>query len=414
MAAYVFVPKLGMETSDVTLIEWKVKEGDRVEKGGIVLEIETAKIKWDVEASTSGFLHILVAEGEKAAIGRVVGLIAETTAELNVLQNEPPKEIFTQAREAKPVAMTPAAEVKTTVKTIEGERINISPVARKMAEEHMIDIAKVTGTGPGGRIVKEDIEKAIAANETPIAPKTTGAEDINKRVKSTVPLRGMRRAIAEHMHRSLSESAQLTAMGEVDMSELKKLREDLLARQEAVGARVTYTDLMVYIIAQALKEKPTVNSSLIGNEIKVWEDINIGVAVALEDGLIVPVVKNADQKSLAEISRSVRSLAERAKEGKLTPDEVTGGTFTITNLGSAGAGWRFETAIINQPEAAILGIGGITDRAVIRDGQIVIRPIMTYSFTYDHRIIDGVIAVQFMAKVIQLVENPCLLLFQRS
>lgn len=281
-----------------------------------------------------------------------------------------------------------------------------------MAEGHMIDIAKVTGTGPGGRIVKEDIEKAIAAKLVTSAQKTTGAEDIgNKRIKSTIPLKGIRRAIAEHMHRSLSESAQLTAMGEIDMTELKKLREDLLAREDAFGTRVTYTDLLVYTIARALKEKSIVNSSVTGHEIKVWEDINVGVAVALDEGLIVPVVKNADQKSLAEISKSIRALADKAREGKLIPDDVTGGTFTITNLGAAGAGWRFETAIINQPEAAILGVGGIIDRAVVRDGQIVIRPMMTYSFTYDHRIIDGVVAVQFMARVIQLLENPWLLIF---
>jgi pyruvate/2-oxoglutarate dehydrogenase complex dihydrolipoamide acyltransferase (E2) component len=412
MAEYVFIPKLGMQTGDVTLTEWKAKEGDHVEKGSVVLEIETAKINWDVEASVSGLLHILVAENEKAAIGRVVGLIAQTREELETLQKEPPREIFTQVREAEPAEPAQVTGAGPVARSGEGERIHISPVARKMAEEQMIDIAKVTGTGPGGRIVKEDIEKAIAAKSVPSAPKTTGAGDIgNKRIKSTIPLKGMRRAIAEHMHRSLSESAQLTAMGEIDMTELKNVREDLLTREAAFGTRVTYTDLLVYIIARVLKEKSIVNSSLTGHEITVWEDINVGVAVALDAGLIVPVVKNADQKSLAEISKGIRALADKAREGKLMPDDVTGGTFTITNLGAAGAGWRFETAIINQPEAAILGVGGITDRAVVRDGQIVIRPMMTYSFTYDHRIIDGVIAVQFMARVIQLLEKPSLLIF---
>jgi pyruvate dehydrogenase E2 component (dihydrolipoamide acetyltransferase)/2-oxoglutarate dehydrogenase E2 component (dihydrolipoamide succinyltransferase) len=411
MAAYIMIPKLGMSTSEATLVEWKAKEGDWVEKGSVVLEIETEKIKSDIEAEASGFLHILVEEGVKAPVGRVVGLIAETREELEALQKEPPKEIFTTVREveeAPSAAATQAEAVAPSVaKPTEGEHIRISPVARKMAEEHMIDITKVTGTGPGGRIVREDIEKAIAAKEVAHPEEAPKIETLGgKRVKFTIPLKGMRRAIAEHLHRSLAESAQLTALGEIDMTELIKLRKDLLAREDVSGARITYTDMFVFAVAKVLKEKPMVNSSLIGNEIKVWEDINIGVAVALQEGLIVPVVKNADQKSIVEISKSVRTLAEKAREGKLMPDEVTGGTFTITNLGAAGAGWRFETAIINQPETAILGTGGVTDRAVVRDGQIVIRPIMTYSFTYDHRVIDGTLAVQFMARVIELLETP--------
>lgn len=404
MATYIAIPKLGQTASEATLVEWKAKEGDWVEQGSIVLEIETEKINSDIEAETSGFLHILVAEGDKAPVGRVVGLIAETKEELEALQKEPPKEIFTTVREAEEMPAE-AREAEPAIKAKPREHIRISPVARKMAEEHMIDITRVTGTGPDGRIVREDIEKAIAAKKE--APEVKAI--VGKKVKFTVPLKGMRRAIAEHMHRSLSESAQLTAMGEIDMTELIKLRNDLLAREDAIGARVTYTDIFVFVMAMVLKENQMVNSSLINNEIKVWEDINIGVAVALEEGLIVPVVKNADQKSVAEISHSVRTLAEKARAGKLVPDEVTGGTFTITNLGAAGAGWRFETAIINQPQAAILGMGGITDRAVVRDGQIVIRPIMTYSFTYDHRIIDGSLAVQFMARVIELLETPGLL-----
>lgn len=406
MAAYITIPKLGQVTTEATLVEWKAKEGDWVEKGSVVLKIETEKIEWDVEAETSGFLHILVEEGVEAPVGRVVGLIAETREELEALQKEPPREIFTTVGEVEKMP----AEVSRAGLEAEPEpreHIRISPVARKMAEEHMIDITKIRGTGPGGRIVREDIEKAIAAKEKAEVPSEVYQ---GKRVKATIPLKGMRRAIAEHMHRSLAEAAQLTAMGEIDMTELIKLRKGLLDREYVLGTRITYTDIFVFVVAKVLKEKPMVNSSLIGNEIKVWEDINIGVAVALEEGLIVPVIKNADQKSIVEISKNVRTLTEKARAGKLMPDDVTGGTFTITNLGAAGAGWRFETAIINQPEVAILGTGGITDRAVVRDGQIVIRPIMTYSFTYDHRVIDGALAVQFMARVIELLETPGLVL----
>ncbi|MCD6453465.1 MAG: 2-oxo acid dehydrogenase subunit E2 [Dehalococcoidales bacterium] len=227
-----------------------------------------------------------------------------------------------------------------------------------------------------------------------------------KRVSSSIPLTGMRKVIAEHMCRSLSVSAQLTVMGELDVAELVKLRKSLIAKQDTMGTRVTYTDLMVLVVAKLLKDYPIVNASIIEDEIKLWEDINIGVAVAVGDGLIVPVIKNADQKSLVEISRAVKRLATKARERKLVPDDVRGGTFTITNLGALRGGYRFETVIINQPESAILGIGGITDRAVVRDGQIVIRPIMTYYFTYDHRIIYGAVAAQFIGGLTQLLGNP--------
>ncbi|MFC1931652.1 dihydrolipoamide acetyltransferase family protein, partial [Chloroflexota bacterium] len=267
-------------------------------------------------------------------------------------------------------------------------------------------------TGPDGRIIREDIEKAITAKETAPAGATAPAEATGeKKVKQTIPLKGMRKAIAEHMHRSISISAQLTAMGEIDMTQMVKLRQDLLGQESTLGTRITYTDLLVFAIARVLKDHPIINSSLIDGEIKVWEDINVGVAVALDEGLIVPSVKGADKKSLVEISQTVKALAEKARGGKLTPDEITGGTFTLSNLGAMGAGYRFETVIINQPESAILGTGAITERAVVRDGQIVIRPIMTYYFTYDHRVIDGAVAANFMAGLIKLLENPNLLLF---
>jgi pyruvate/2-oxoglutarate dehydrogenase complex dihydrolipoamide acyltransferase (E2) component len=213
------------------------------------------------------------------------------------------------------------------------------------------------------------------------------------------------------MQKSLAVSAQLTAIGEIDMSQAISLRNAIVSRTPEGAARVSYTDLIVLVLSRALREFPVVNSSLIDDKIKTWDSINIGVAVALDDGLIVPVIRDADRKLLAEISQAIKDLALKAREGRLVPEEVTGGTFTLTNLGAAGAGWRFETAIINQPESAILGTGGITDRAVVRDGQITIRPIMTYSFTYDHRVIDGAVAVKFMARVIELLENPGLLAF---
>jgi len=416
MAAQILVPKLGMGTAPLTLVEWKAKEGDRVEQGSIVLVVETEKIRHDVEAEISGFLHISVEEGEEVPIGTMAGLIAETKEELETLQKEKPGEVATTAadsKEAPPVevATPPVTEAK------EGERIKISPVARKMAEEHMIDISRVVGSGPAGRIVREDIERELEAKKreavTPAEapPIEAGAEVYQgRRVKSTIPLRGLRKAIAEHMIRSLSASAQITNAGEMDMTEMIRLRKSLVEQQEVLGTKITYTDLMILVLTKALRNYPLVNASIIDNEIKIWEDINISVAVAVEEGLIVPVIRNAGRKSLIEISQAVNTLAKKARERTLSPEEVQAGTFTLSNYGALGGGWSFGTVIINQPESAIMGTGGITDRAVVRDGQIVVRPIMTYSFTFDHRLIDGALAGQFMTSVTQLVENPGLLI----
>jgi len=230
--------------------------------------------------------------------------------------------------------------------------------------------------------------------------------DQGRRLKFTIPLTGTRKAIAEHMLRSLSVSAQLTYMGEFDASELIKLRESLIAQEEALGIRVTYTDLMVAAVAKILREYPLFNASLIDDEIRVWQDINIGVAVNVENGLIVPVVRNADQKSLPELSQAVRTLMTKARERKLTLEDIQGGTFTISNFGALGGGYQFATVIINQPEVAILGTGAITDRPVVRDGKVIVRPIMPYSLTFDHRVIDGAAALFFMESLTRLVENP--------
>ena len=402
MAVSIAIPKLGWGTEPLTLVEWKAKEGNWIEQGDVVLVVTTEKITSDVEAEASGYLHIVVEEGNEAPIGSAVGLIAKTKEELEAIQKEPPKETITTVAESKETLPVQSAASAVTLAR-EGGRIRISPVARKMAEEQMIDIASIAGSGPEGRIVREDIKKAIEAGGK---AEVTPVVYPGKRVKSTIPLKGMRKVIAEHLHRSLSISAQLTAMGEIDMTEVVKLREILVGQAEVIGARITYTDIFVLAIAKLLKDNPIINSSLIDNEIKLWENINVGVAVALEEGLIVPVIKDADKKSLVEISQTVRTLKVKAREGKLVPDDTTGGTFTITNLGALGGGYRFETVIINQPESAILGTGGITDRVVVRDGQIVIRPIMTYYLTYDHRVINGAVAAKFMANVTRLLENP--------
>ncbi len=414
MAVEIKIPQLGRSMQKPTLVEWKVKEGDRAEQGSSILVIESEKIRNDIEAEISGFLHILVEEGNQAAVGSVVGFIAETKEELAALQKEQPRGKPTPVAEPKEAPPVEAAQVgavlPTEAKVKEGERIRISPVARKLAEEHLMDITTIVGTGPGGRIVREDVEKAVQAKAAAPAAAPPAETYEGKRVKEVLPLTGMRGAIAEHMHRSLAISAQVTIMGEIDMAQTVKLRNDLVAQESVIGTRITYTAIFVLAAAKALKENPIINSGVIDNEIKVWEDINIGVAMALEKGLVVPVLKNADEKSLAEVDQAIKDLTEKARQGKLAVDDMTGGTFTVSNIGAVGVGYRFSTVIINQPQSAILGMGSITDRAQVRDGQIVIRPIMTYSLTYDHRATDGTVAARFMATVIRLLENPNLLI----
>jgi pyruvate/2-oxoglutarate dehydrogenase complex dihydrolipoamide acyltransferase (E2) component len=296
-----------------------------------------------------------------------------------------------------------------------------------MAEDAGIDVATLVGTGPGGRITKEDIEKAIEAKKKAPAPAAPEAQpaappkpDAAKerdgiKIKEIIKLRGMRKAIADHMQQSLSISAQLTSMGELEATELKKFREQLVANEDKLGIRISYTDIYVKAIAKALKQVPMVNSSIIDGEIILWEDINIGVAVALQGmdvlggGLIVPVVRNADKKSLSEISMELKNTVQKARDGKLMPDDVSGGTFTLTSMGGLGGGWGFGTPIINQPQSAILGTGAIMDRPVVKNGEIVIRPMMPVSFTFDHRLIDGVPAGMFMGVLGQILMNPILL-----
>lgn len=410
MVTGIIAPKLGVSTDPVLVVEWKADEGDRVEAGSVIVVIETEKVRNDIEAEVSGYLHIAVGEGEEAEIGSSIGFIAETENELKDLQKKKPSPALASAEAETLVTSTPdTGKAPADKPGVQGERIFISPVARNLAAEHMIDISTVRGTGPGGRIVKADIERYLESQRKGASVETTIEVYQGKRIKSTSPLTGMRKSIAEHMHRSLSVAAQLTVMGEIEMTEIVKLRQSLLASENIVGARISYTDLLVYTVARVLRDFPIVNASLIENEVKLWEDINIAVAVATDDGLIVPVVKSADKKTLTEIDREVKSLAQKARDRKLNTEEVRDGTFTVTNLGAMGGGYRFETVIINQPESAILGTGGITDRPVVRDGQIVIRPIMTYYFTYDHRVFDGAVAAQFIERLALFLENPGLL-----
>jgi pyruvate dehydrogenase E2 component (dihydrolipoamide acetyltransferase) len=414
MATKVVMPKLAMMMKQGKVVEWRAKEGEQINKGQVIMVIETEKVTYDIEASVSGYFHIVTKLDETVPVDQVVAWIAETEEELKSLQAQSPAPAADEE-------ISTAAEKTTTISAPappEG-RVKISPAAKKMAEDHGINWAKLSGSGPGGRIVKEDIEKAIEAaqSQPAMAPSTEwGGEMIDgKRVKQTLPLKGMRAAIAEHMVRSLHTAAQLTTTCDIDMSELIRIRNSFLAKEQEIGVRISFTDLLVFILSRVLKEQPRMNSSLIDNRVILWEDISIGVAVAvelseMETGLIVPVIRNTDQKSLLTISKEVKGLTKRARAMQLLPDDLGGGTFTITNFGVFGVGYSITTPVINQPEAAILGTGAVVDRPVVREGQIVIRPIMPLSLTFDHRLLDGAPIGKFFKRLQELLENPNLLL----
>jgi len=413
MAGYIAIPKLSMAMARATIVEWKANEGERVEKDSVVLVIETEKTSWEVKADFTGFLHVLVGEGTEVPPGRVVGLLAESIEELQQIQKDPESEIFIDGddvKEGRPEETATAEETRPQPVS-RRERTPITPIARKMAEEHMVDVGQVVGTGPGGRITKEDIERAIKKKQEQKTSRLPADEDYQgKKVGSVIPLTGMRKSISDHMYRSLSTSAQMTVMGEMDMTEVVKLKQSLQSSEKSTDLRITYTDLLVMVISRALSDHRDINCSVIGNEIKVWEDINIGVAVAMGgEGLIVPVVRNADKKKLGELSQAIRTLINKAQTGRLVPDDVTGGTFTLTSLGRDGMS-IFQTPILNQQESAILGAGPITDKPVVRNGQITIVPMMPYSLTFDHRAINGFGAEKFIGRIQTFCQTPALLL----
>jgi pyruvate dehydrogenase E2 component (dihydrolipoamide acetyltransferase) len=410
MALNILIPKLGMNVSEVNIVEWKVPEGAKVAEGDVLVVIETQKTEWNIEAGAAGFVHILKQEGQ-ATVGEVIGAIAETKEEFEGLQKTAGQGVDAQTFVTPKMAQKTEQPSETAEAASPAGRVKITPVARKMAEEHMIDVSKVKGTGPGGRITREDIEQVLAAKAAKpeaavAAPEAPRESLLGRRVRERIHLRGMRKAISDHMYRSLSSAAQMTVMGEIDMTEAVRLREGYAAREKAIGVRIGYADIMVFVLAHALKELPDINCSMVENDLVLWDEINIGVAAAVgAEGLVVPVIKGADRLSLAEISQAIKTNNENAQSGKLKPDDLSGGTFTLTSMGRKAVSY-FQTPILNQPEAAILATGGMVDKPVVRDGQIVVAPTMPFSLTFDHRVINGFGAERFMGRVQELLGFP--------
>lgn len=380
MAKKVGMPKLGMAMKEGTLLQWLKQEDDPVERGDPIAEIESEKITSEVEAPASGILHPVAGEGETVSVGELIAWITAPEESVPTTEEAPPVEAEEVEREEVAEPAAPPREEKKFVPA--------SPIARRLAQEHGIDLVQVEGTGPQGRITREDVERAI--QETEAAP------------GRTIPFAGMRRTIARRMTESVQTMAQVTEFTEVDVTELVRLRERLRRDFE-----LTYTDLIIRASARALEKHPRLNASLDGDEIRVHDEIHIGMAVALEEGLIVPVIRNANRKTLREIARETKELAQRAREDALSVDEVTGSTFSVTNLG--GYGIDGFTPIINPPEAAILGVGRIVEKPAAYRGAVVLRHMMVLSLTFDHRLVDGAPAAEFLHTVADMLDTPYLL-----
>ena len=400
MPAEIYLVKVGMTMHEGTVEEWYVADGERVEAGALLYRLETEKVNLDVDAETAGTVKHLVAEGTTLAPGDVVGYIyAADEAIPDVLPTPAPKQNIV-AREDQP---TPKVDAKAALAR-SGKRIAASPVARKLASELGIDLATVTGTGPRGRVTKEDVQRASEQAASPSADTASGAAT----AAQAIPLRGMRKTIAERMHASLRDSAQLTMDMEVGMDDAVKLRQGLIDEWQDEGIRATYTDLVIVAAVRALKRHPAMNAALDGDAINRFDHVHVGVAVALEDGLIVPVIKDAGAKALKQIAAESAELARRAREGALSLAEVEGGTFTVTSLGMYGV--DTFTPILNTPQAGILGVGRIYDGLRWDHDTPRKSAMMRLSLTWDHRVLDGAPAAEFLATVRGYLEAPFRLL----
>jgi 2-oxoglutarate dehydrogenase E2 component (dihydrolipoamide succinyltransferase) len=439
----VIMPQMGESIFEGTITKWLKKKGDRVQRDEPLFEISTDKIDSEIPSPASGVVQdILVKEGQTVQINTVVAVIGDGSGKpAEVKEEAKPKDETKESPKQEPKEVKGPAPVagptKESEKDEEEEReelvdqhhpgasrhpssaeegcseLRSSPLVRRIAKEHNVDLSALAGKGTGidGRITKSDILSYVeqggakgktaekpAAPAAPVPPPLKFTGEVER-----VQLTPMRKAIAEHMVMSKRTSAHVTTFFEVDCSRILKAKEKQQAEFERSGAKLTVTPFFVQAAANALKRFPIVNSSLDGDTIVYKRAINIGIAVSLEWGLIVPVIKHADEKNLFGLAKAINDIGERARNKKLTPDDVRDGTFTITNPGQYGA--LIGTPIINQPQVAIMGMGGIKKRTVVIDDAIAIRPMILLSLSFDHRVIDGAVADQFMADIQKQLED---------
>lgn len=409
MPVDVVMPKLGLTMEEGLIVEWKKSEGDEVKKGDILFVLETEKVTYDVEAPEDGVLgKIVVAEQETVPVGAVVAYLlkpGESAADLGSATASG------EAVAVKAEAPAACAACAASAPAASGERVRATPLAKKVAREYNIDLSTVAGTGTGGRIIREDVEKAKElADQQPAAPapaeKKAPAADAAQD-ENIVKFTGMRKAIAKNMMASKTQAALAYMTNCVDATNLQALRETLLPYIEKKhDVRITITDVMMKITAAAIREHPVLNTRWTDAGVLYLEDVHMGMAMALGEGLIVPVIRDINKKSFGQIAKDRVSLIKKGKEGTYTPDDIKGGTFTLSAMGMFGL--EHFTAIVNQPENAILAVAAIIDKPVAVNGEVVVRPMMNVSLTYDHRTIDGAEAGKFMRTLKEMIENPML------
>jgi pyruvate dehydrogenase E2 component (dihydrolipoamide acetyltransferase) len=423
MSSQVTLPRLGQGMESGTIVRWLKSEGDRVEKGEPLYELDTEKVTQEVEADAGGvLLRILAGEGEEIEVGKPVAVIGEEGEEVPEpeAEAEEPTEVTEDeaaeegepapAREAERERGREAAEEEAEEETTpsdravaaDGGRVKASPLARRIARERGIELSQIRGTGPEGRIVAEDVERAERAPAPAAAPAEAPAGEVE-----SIPLTGMRKTIARRMTEAWEAPAFQIAMT-ADMSAAIRLREALVERTEEGGVRPTYSDILAKVCAVALMRHRAVNALFAGEEIQIQPTANVGFAVAVPNGLVVPVLRSAETKTIAQLAAERAEVVGRIREGKLRQEDLEGGTFTISNLGMYGV-QRF-VAVLNPPQAAILAVGAIEERAVVEDGELAARPVMELTLSCDHRSVDGATASEFLRTVKQFLEEPGLAL----
>jgi pyruvate dehydrogenase E2 component (dihydrolipoamide acetyltransferase) len=424
MMGEIVMPRLSDTMEEGTILRWLKSDGEHVARGEELVEIETDKAAMVYESDQEGTLAILAPEGSTLAVGEVIAHVGATGD--GAATDAPAAEVTPSAPAPSEPAPAPAAPEPPSVPAAaaDGERVKASPLAKRIAKETGIDLHNLTGSGPGGRIVKADLESAGAgpapagASEAPIPtddPKAALAGVATaKGETTTVELTRTQQTIARRMAESKATIPDFSIQADVDMeecaalrSELKRLSHPGASAQPGSGAPAvvpTYNDMVVKACALALREHPRANGSYRDGRLQLHSRVNVGVAVAADDALVVPTVFDADEKSLGEIAREARALAERVRSGAITPPELGGGTFTVSNLGMFGV--RSFTAIVNPPQAGILSVGSLEQRAVVRDGEVVVRHTMTLTLVCDHRILYGADAAQYLARVRELLQTP--------
>jgi len=395
--ADVVMPQMGESIAEGTIVRWIKKIGDTVERDEPLFEISTDKVDAEIPSPVAGVLtEIRHAEGETVPVNSVVAIIGPAGSQPAVSASPAasiaPVPVAAQSNASKLFAPAPADQPAST-----DANQRSSPLVRRLAAEHNVDLGQVKGTGLGGRVTKDDVLAFVAdhSGTRPSAP-STGPGKLE-------PMSVMRKKIAEHMVESRRTSAHVHSVFEVNFSRVTQIRSAKKAAYEKEGTKLTYLSFIVKAAADALRAVPVLNASVEGDSIRYHDDVNIGIAVSLDWGLIVPVIRNADQKHLLDVSREIVDLADRARQKHLKPEEVLHGTFTVTNPGALGA--QFGLPIINQPQVAILGIGNIEKRPVVVNDAIVIGTMAYLALGYDHRIVDGAVGDQFMATVKHALET---------